>query len=98
MFTTTYYGWDRIVELSGMEADTLRLLLLVAIPFVIVQAILFFAGLFSIIKKETVAMDKLPWLILLFVNIIGPIIYFAVGSNMLDQKIADREEGENRYE
>jgi len=98
MFENTYFGWDRIVELSGMEADTLRLILMVAIPLIIVQGILFFAGLFSIVKKRTVAMDKLPWIILLFVNMIGPIIYFAVGSNMLDQKAANWEEGENRHE
>ena len=84
--TEALYDWD---------ANTIRMVLMVLVPVVIVQLVLLLAGLLSILKKQTEAMDKLPWLILLFVNIIGPILYFAIGSNMLDQKALDKEEGEN---
>ena len=91
----TLSGFD---SFATWEESTIRLLLMVLIPLIAVQTVLFIAGLVSILTKRTEAVAKLPWVILLFVNIIGPIIYFAVGANMLDQKIADKEEGENRYE
>jgi len=91
----TLSGFD---SFSTWEESTIRLLLMVVIPLVAVQTVLFIAGLVSIIKKRADAINKALWIILLFVNLIGPIIYFAVGANMLDQKSADQEEGESRYE
>ena len=40
--------------------------------------------------------DKWPWLLLLLVNIIGPIIYFVVGSNKLDEKAAEYQDLQER--
>ena len=70
-------------------------LLAVIIPLAIIQFVLFITALISVVKKEVPGSDKLIWILLIiFVGTIGPIIYFAIGSNMLDQKAAQREEGE----
>lgn len=67
-------------------------ILAIAVPLMIVQLILMIAALVSVVKKEVPGSDKILWiLIIIFVSTIGPIIYFAVGSNLLDQKIAQDE-------
>jgi len=72
-------------------------LILVLIPIAIVQFILFVTALVSAIRKEVPASDKLLWiLIIVFVSTIGPIVYFAVGSSMLDKKAAELEEAAER--
>jgi len=64
----------------------------IAIPLLIVQLILMITALVSVVKKEVSGSDKILWiLIIIFVSTIGPIIYFAIGSNMLDQKITQDE-------
>ena len=71
----------------------LSTILLIAIPLGILQLILVIAALVSIIKKQVPTNDKLIWVILVvFVATIGPILYFAIGSNQLDQKVADSED------
>jgi len=68
-------------------------LLMVIIPLLIVQSILMITAIISIVKKEVPTQDKLIWILIsIFVSTIGPILYFAIGSNMLDQKIAQDEE------
>jgi len=57
------------------------------IPVATLQIILLIAGLISIINKPLPLSSKWKWIPLLFVNIIGPIIYFAVGSKSLDKKL-----------
>ena len=52
-----------------------------------VQLVLFIVALVSFIRKPLPFKAKWPWLPLLFVNIIGPIIYLAFGSRSLDKKI-----------
>ena len=70
-------------------------LIMVIIPLLIIQLVLCITALVSVVKKDVPGADKLLWvLIIIFVTTIGPILYFAVGSNMLDQKIAQREETE----
>ena len=59
---------------------------LVQIFLVLLQVGLFGAALISLIGKPVEPKEKLPWLGISFINIIGPIIYFMVGLNMLDQK------------
>jgi len=67
-------------------------ILAIAVPLLIVQLVLMIAALVSVVKKEVPGSDKILWiLIIIFVSTIGPIIYFAVGSNLLDQKIAQDE-------
>jgi len=67
-------------------------ILAIVVPLLIVQLVLMIAALVSVVKKEVPGSDKILWiLIIIFVSTIGPIIYFAVGSNLLDQKIAQDE-------
>ena len=49
------------------------------IPVLIIQLILIVVALLDLRKRETTRGPKWAWLlIILFVNLIGPIIYFAV--------------------
>ena len=83
-----------LTDLLGMSASTI---LAVLIPILIVQFILLVAALVSAIKKEVPISDKILWiLIIIFVNLIGPIVYFAIGSSMLDKKAAELEEAAER--
>ena len=78
-----------------MNLDTSFLsmnLILLLTPILLVQLVLFLTALVSILRKDVTGSEKLPWICLLFVNIIGPIIYFAVGSTKLDEKAAERGE------
>ena len=70
------------------------IILLVAIPLAVLQFTLMIAALVSLIKKPNVpSNDKILWLLLIILlSLIGPILYFAIGSNQLDQKVADRED------
>ncbi|WP_417898212.1 PLDc N-terminal domain-containing protein [Bacillus haimaensis] len=49
-------------------------------PIIILQAILTIAALVSCIKQEETNGPKWLWIIIiLFINILGPILYFVVG-------------------
>jgi len=93
-----------VTRFSDIDGGTLRLILMIVIPILIIQLILIITALVSLVKKEVHSMDKLIWgLVIVFLSNmgIGPIIYFAVGSNMLDQKAAALEEAqetENRLQ
>jgi len=54
---------------------------------IVLQVGLFVAGLVSVLRKPLPLNMKWKWIPLLFVNYIGPIIYFAVGSRKLDEKV-----------
>ena len=88
------FGLNDLYALTGID---LRIILLVLVPVFILQAVLFIVALVSILKKKVPTADKVIWLlVVLLVNIIGPIVYFAVGAGMLEQKAAqieDREQG-----
>lgn len=58
------------------------------IPLLAVQAILMIAGISSIKSKPLPMSEKWKWIPVLFVDIIGPIIYFTIGSKWLDEKAA----------
>ena len=64
------------------------------IPLALLQFVLFLAALVSVLRKPVTGTEKLPWILLLFVNIIGPILYFVIGSGKLDEKAARRGDGE----
>ena len=67
-------------------------LLLAMISLAIIQFLLMIFAIISIMRKQVPASDKLLWLLLvLLINIIGPIIYFAIGSSKLDDKAASLE-------
>jgi len=75
-----------------METIDLSRLMLLLAPVIAVQFILSIALVISIARKSLPWRDKWPWLLLLFVNLIGPIIYFVVGSNKLDEKAAEHQD------
>ena len=58
----------------------------------VLQMTLFIAGLGSILCKPLPLSSKWKWIPLLFVNTIGPIIYFAVGSKSLNKKVVMLQE------
>jgi len=81
---------------SDMDGDMLRTILLIALPVVVIQLILLLSAVISIAKKRVPTNDKVLWIcISAFVNLIGPIVYFAIGSGILDQKAAANEDEEN---
>jgi len=57
-----------------------------------IQLFLLIAGLVSIINKPLPFRNKWMWIPLLSINIIGPIIYFVIGSPSLDDKAAMLQE------
>ena len=55
-------------------------ILLIAVPL---------AALVSMLRKGAPSSDKTLWLLLVvLVNMLGPILYFAIGSGKLDEKAA----------
>jgi len=71
---------------------------LIAVPLVALQLILMITALVSILRKDAPSNDKILWVLLIvLVNIFGPILYFAIGSGQLDEKAAkladEREKG-----
>ena len=60
--------------------DQIRPLLPLLIPIIIIQYALVIAALIDLAKRERTRGPKWMWvLIILFVNLVGPIIYFVVG-------------------
>ena len=60
--------------------DQIMRLLPLLIPLFLVQLGLMIAGIIDLVKREKTKGPKWMWvLIVVFVNIIGPIIYFVVG-------------------
>ena len=90
-----------VTRFSDIDGDLLRTILMIAIPILVIQLILIIVALVSLVKKEVPRADKVLWgvIIVVLMNMgIGAIIYFAIGSNHLDQKAAaleNSEEGNN---
>jgi hypothetical protein len=60
--------------------DQIMRLLPLLIPLLLVQLGLMIAGIVDLVKREKTKGPKWMWVIIVvFVNIIGPIIYFVVG-------------------
>lgn len=58
-------------------------------PIIILQFIMMVSALISIIKKEVLFKEKIIWiLVTIVIAIVGPIVYFAIGSRMIDEKIS----------
>jgi hypothetical protein len=92
-----FFSSLNIGDLADLSSDVVRIVLLVAVPLAIIQFVLFITALVSLVKKQVHAMDKVIWaLIIIFISTIGPIVYFAFGSNLLDQKAAELEESQER--
>jgi len=77
---------------TGYDIDIIRLLLVLS-PLIIISFVLMIVSILSLARKTLPWSQKWGWLLcILLLDLIGPIIYFAVGSNMLDEKIAKLED------
>jgi hypothetical protein len=76
-----------LAELWAEVWEGYSTLILALIPVVILQFILMVTALVSALRKKVPAADRLLWsLIIIIVGIIGPILYFAIGSKQLEEK------------
>ena len=80
-------------------SEIMRLVLIIVLPLVVLQLVLLVSALVSLLRKPyTSGNDKVLWLaVIILINIIGPIIYFAIGSAKLDEKAA-QEENKERFQ
>lgn len=63
------------------------------IPIILLLCTLMITALVSVLRKELPLSQKVIWIvIILFINMIGPLLYFAIGSKLLDDKIQFRKE------
>ncbi len=69
------------METTGFVlADFLRRYLPLLIPIILVELALLFVALFDLIRRSHTNGPKWLWaIIIVFVNLIGPIVYFIVG-------------------
>lgn len=73
-------NWQEFMELFPELAP-------VIIPVAVLAFVVMAAALISLFRKKLPFSQTALWLILIIaVNMIGPVIYFAVGSKMLDEK------------
>ena len=83
------YGINELPEAIAFMQEILPILL----PISIINAIIIIVALVGLIRKELPLKDKAIWLALIIcVQFIGPMLYYIVGSKMLDEKIANRED------
>lgn len=86
---------DWTFGLGEIDAEMMRMILIVSIPLVIINLVLVVASMVSLFKKKSSSQDKIIWvLVILLLDLIGPILYFAIGANMIDQKAAQIEDEE----
>ena len=84
-----------MMETGFLNNISLGRLLLVLSPLIAINFVLMIAAILSLARKTLPWGRKWGWLLLvLLVDLIGPIIYFAVGSNMLDEKAAQYEDSQ----
>ena len=82
--------------LETLNSMDIGRIFLILSPLIAINLILFFTALISIARKPLPWNQKWVWLLILFVNLIGPIIYFAVGSNLLEEKSTEYQESQER--
>ena len=75
-----------------------RTILLIASPLIVIGLILALTMIVNIARKPLPWSQKWMWLLLLVTLPIGPIIYFAVGSNMLETKAAEIQDSERNLQ
>jgi len=84
-----HYGLDEIDKLIEILPQLMPFL----IPLLLLELVMLTVALINFFKKELPLKDKAIWLIIIVcVQIIGPVVYFAVGSKMLDDKVAKGDE------
>lgn len=62
------------------DMEQLQDLLPLLVPLLVIQLILMIAALVDLARRETTRGPKWVWaLVILFVNLVGPVVYFLVG-------------------
>ena len=70
-------------------------LLITLVSLSVVGVTLMVFAIVHLLKKPRVGNNWIPWLLLIIlVDLLGPIIYFAVGSNKLDEDYAAHEQAQ----
>lgn len=73
-------SWEKFMELFPGIAPVL-------IPIVVLLVIVTVAAIISLLRKKLPFSQTAIWLIIIiFTSILGSVIYFTVGSKMLDEK------------
>ena len=76
-----------LIDVGGFSMGLWSLFMFAMFFIAIISTILTVCAVVSIMRKETQAVERVLWLVIvLMVGLIGPIIYFAIGSSMLDKK------------
>ena len=74
-------------------------LILILSPFIIINLILVIVAIVNLARKPLPWNRKWGWLLLvLLIDLIGPIVYFAIGSNILEEKAAQYQDSQGRYQ
>ena len=82
------------VGVNSSDLELLLKLLPVLIPIFVIQVGLAISAIVSIVKKKLPSRDVVLWiLIVVMFSLIGPIVYFAIGSKMLDETKSKYEHG-----
>jgi len=72
--------------------EFLMSILPILLPILLLQVVMVIVALVGLFKKDVPRGSKVLWVIIIVVlQLIGPVLYFAVGSNMLDNVAANRE-------
>jgi len=86
------FGFNELDQAFAFFMDMLPILL----PILLIAVVAMTIALISLLRKKLPFGDKALWLVVIvLIPNLGPIIYFTVGSKMLDDKMASREE--NRH-
>jgi len=88
----TNFGFHELDQAFAFFMEMLPIFL----PILLIGAVIAIVALINLFKKDLPFQDKILWLIIIVVlQVLGPISYIAIGSKMLDDKVANREE--NRH-
>ena len=75
-----------------MHMYNLTIWIWVLTPLLFLQIGLFIAAMISLLRKDTPSSEKVYWFLLIyFVNIIGPILYFVIASGKIGEEAERRE-------
>lgn len=76
-------SWHEFMELFPGLAP-------VVIPIAILVVAITVGAIISVLRKKLPFNQIAVWLaVILFISLFGPVIYFAIGSKMLDEKVQD---------
>jgi len=74
-------------------SDLIMRMLPILLPLILLNMTLMIVSIISIVKKPNPMSEKVIWLlIVVFINLIGSVLYFVLGSGMLDEKWARQQD------